>query len=200
MPRERGLTSAAADLCCAQASADSAAAQGYVERRIRDIVRSGADIPALVVDNPTCETANVWRLDVEMDAGAMLNLAHQVVVSVHAEEAAAEVAVPAPRSSGAVQPDGQRHGFGPKEPKLVPSTARRAPTLAAKLSTAMRFLRDELQGEVAATVIETRARRAGIAIKTLKRARAKLGIVSRRNGFGARGKFFLSLPWDDSRP
>jgi hypothetical protein len=101
---------------------------------------------------------------------------------------------------GAVQPDGQRRGIATKEPKLVPPTAPRSRTPAGKLAEAMRFLRAELQGEVEATVIETRARRAGIAIKTLKRARAKLGIVSRRDGFGAAGKFYLSLPGDHSGP
>jgi hypothetical protein len=54
---------------------------------------------------------------------------------------------------------------------------------AGKLAEAMSFLRDELQGEVAADVVEAHTRKAGIAIKTLKRARAKLGIVSRRDGF-----------------
>jgi hypothetical protein len=206
-----------------------------------DTVRSGADIPALVVSNPTCETAHLWRLGVEMSASAMLSLARQIVASIRAEEATAEVAETAAKSStvvkpedghraeaevvdvsvnrrstakpelvaaaeaitakvGAVEPDGPQHGIATNEAKLALSTAPRSPTVAAKLVEAMRFLRDELQGEVAATVIETRARRAGIAIKTLKRARAKLGIVSRRDGFGPHGKFYLSLPWDHSGP
>jgi hypothetical protein len=205
-----------------------------------DMVRSGTDIPALVVSNPTCETAHLWRLGVELSASAMLSLARQVVASVRAEDAAAEVAETAPKSStvepenghraeaevvdvsvnrrstikpelvtaaeavtarvGAVQPDGQRRGIATKEPKLVPPTAPRSRTPAGKLAEAMSFLRDELQGEVAAAVVEVHARKAGIAIKTLKRARAKLGIVSRRDGFGPRGKFYLSLPWDHSGP
>jgi hypothetical protein len=205
-----------------------------------DMVRSGADIPALVVGNPTCETAHLWQLGVEMSASAMLSLARQIVASVRAEEAA-EVAETAPRSTrvvepedghraepkvidvsvdarptaktelltaaeattsrvGAVQPDGQRRGIATKEPKLVPPTTSRSRTPAGKLAEAMSFLRDELRGEVAAAEIETRARKAGIAIKTLKRARAKLGIVSRRDGFGAAGKFYLSLPGDHSGP
>jgi hypothetical protein len=198
-----------------------------------DMVRNGADIPALVAGDPTCETTHLWRLGIEMDAGAMLSLARQIVTSVRAEEAAAEVAETAARSShraeskvidvsvnrrptaepelitaaeavaakvGVVEPEGQRHGIATKEAKLAPSTALRSPKLAAKLADAMRFLRDELQGEVAAAVVEAHARKAGIAVKTLKRARAKLGIVSRRHGFGAHGKFYLSLRWDHSGP
>jgi hypothetical protein len=204
-----------------------------------DVVRGGADIPALVAADPTSETAHLWDLGFEMDAGAMFSLARQIVASVRAEDAAAEVAKTAPRSStviepedghraeaevvdvsvnrrsipkpvsvtvaevvtaSAVEPDGPRHGIATNEAKLAPSTAPRSRTPAGKLAEAMRFLRAELQGEVEATVIETRARRVGIAIKTLKRARAKLGIVSRRDGFGPRGKFYLSLRWDHSGP
>ncbi len=101
---------------------------------------------------------------------------------------------------GAVQPDAQRRGITTNEPKLVPPAPARSRTPAGKLAEAIRFLRDELQGEVEATVVEADARKAGIAIKTLKRARTKLRIVSRRRGFGRRGKFYLSLPWDHSGP
>src|SRR5205807_5676264 len=65
-----------------------------------DTVRSGADIPALVVSNPTCETA----LGVEMSASAMLSLARQIVASIRAEEATAEVAETAAKSSPVVKP------------------------------------------------------------------------------------------------
>src|SRR5258708_5189771 len=105
-----------------------------------------------------------------------------------------------PAEGGVVAPDGHWRGIATKEPKLVPPTTSRSRTPAGKLAEAMSFLRDELRGEVAAAEIETRARKAGIAIKTLKRARAKLGIVSRRDGFGAAGKFYLSLPGDHSGP
>src|SRR5713101_697204 len=43
-----------------------------------DMVRGGADISALVVGDPTCETTHLWRLGIEMDAGAMLSLARQI--------------------------------------------------------------------------------------------------------------------------
>jgi hypothetical protein len=204
-----------------------------------EMVRGGVDIPALRRSNPRDHA--FWRLGIEMDAGAMFSLAHQIMVSVRAEDAAAEVAETARRSGAVVQPedcrqakatvidvsvngspatkpdlvaaadvvtakvdavlpDAQRRGITTKEPKLVPPTPARSRTPAGKLAEAMRFLRDELQGEVEATVIETRARRAGIALKTLKRARARLGVVARRDGFGTAGKFYLSLPWDHSGP
>jgi hypothetical protein len=71
----------------------------------------------------------------------------------------------------------------------------------SSLEEAMDFLREELRaGEAEVTVIDTQARKAGIASRTLKRARAKLGVVSRREGFGAEGKFFLSMPTGHSWP
>jgi hypothetical protein len=204
-----------------------------------ELVRSGADIPSLVAGIPTSEIAHLWRLGVELSASAMLSLARQVVASVRAEDAAAEVAATSPtrkviqpkeghqansdiadvsfneRTSdpalvtaaeaitarvGAVDPNGPACGDTARQPKLVLPTTERSPRVAAKLVEAMSFLRHELQGEVAATEIERRAQKAGIALKTLKRARAKLGIVSRRHGFGAAGKFYLSLPGDHSGP
>jgi hypothetical protein len=41
------------------------------------------------------------------------------------------------------------------------------------------------------------AKRAGISEANLKRARQKLGIVSKRDGFGPGPKFYLSLPSKD---
>jgi RecA-family ATPase len=65
----------------------------------------------------------------------------------------------------------------------------------SSLDEAMDFLREELRaGEAEFKVIDTQAKKAGIAPRTLKRARAELGIVSRREGFGVDGKFFLSMP------
>lgn len=65
----------------------------------------------------------------------------------------------------------------------------------------MDFLREELRaGEAEVKVIDTQAKKAGIATRTLKRARAELGIVSRREGFGVDGKFFLSMPTSHRGP
>jgi putative DNA primase/helicase len=68
------------------------------------------------------------------------------------------------------------------------------------LSEAMNFLQEEfsMTERLEASIIERQARKAGIAQRTLKRARKELGVVARREGFGAEGKFFLSLP--RSRP
>jgi hypothetical protein len=64
------------------------------------------------------------------------------------------------------------------------------------LSEAMNFLQEELGAAdlVEAAVIEKQARKAGISKPTLRRARERLGVVSKREGFGSDGKFFLSLP------
>ncbi len=70
-----------------------------------DMVRNGADIPSLIALNPTCETARLWGLGIEMDADKMLSLARQIVASVRAEEAADEVAETAPKSSTVVEPE-----------------------------------------------------------------------------------------------
>jgi AAA domain len=63
------------------------------------------------------------------------------------------------------------------------------------LGVAMVFLEDELTagGSVEASVVLASAKRAGISERTLKRARQKLGVVSKREGFGENSKFFLSL-------
>ncbi|MGB7833809.1 MAG: AAA family ATPase, partial [Xanthobacteraceae bacterium] len=63
------------------------------------------------------------------------------------------------------------------------------------LDEAMEFLLPELaEGRVDVTVIQAAAKRAGIADRTLKRARAELKITRQREGFGPGGKFFLVLP------
>jgi hypothetical protein len=47
---------------------------------------------------------------------------------------------------------------------------------------------------VEAAIIDKQARKAGISKPTLRRARERLVVVSKREGFGSDGKFFLSLP------
>lgn len=63
------------------------------------------------------------------------------------------------------------------------------------MNTAITFLEDELTaaGRLEASVLLASAKRAGISERTLKRARQKLGVVSKREGFGEDSKFFLSL-------
>jgi putative DNA primase/helicase len=63
------------------------------------------------------------------------------------------------------------------------------------LAEAEDFLLQELQsGRVESCLIFEQAKKAGITPRTLKRARAKLGVQSIREGFGAGGKFYLALP------
>jgi hypothetical protein len=63
------------------------------------------------------------------------------------------------------------------------------------LDEALEFLRTELaEGRVEVTVIQAAAKKAGIAERTLKRARAKLKVIKQREGFGPGGKFFLAMP------
>jgi putative DNA primase/helicase len=63
------------------------------------------------------------------------------------------------------------------------------------LDEAIEFLRVELvEGRVEVTAIQAAAKRAGISDRTLKRARAKLGVIKQREGFGPGGKFFLAMP------
>jgi hypothetical protein len=64
-----------------------------------------------------------------------------------------------------------------------------------RIDEAIAFLRRELaDGEVAATLLEEKAKASGISLRTLDRARAKLKVISRRTGFAKEGKCWLSLP------
>jgi hypothetical protein len=84
---------------------------------------------------------------------------------------------------------------------VLAAEAERASGDRSALREAMDFLRTELLvGEVETTIVEEQARRAGIAPRTLKRARAELGVKTRREGFGVAGKFFLSLPIEGQEP
>jgi putative DNA primase/helicase len=70
------------------------------------------------------------------------------------------------------------------------------------LGAAITFLQDEFSvtEEIPASELEEWSRRAGISKRTLVRARKKLGVVARREGFGPGSKFFLSLPRSASIP
>jgi hypothetical protein len=64
-----------------------------------------------------------------------------------------------------------------------------------RIDQAVAFLRRELaDGEVAATLLEEKAKASGISPRTLDRARARLKVISRRTGFAKEGKCWLSLP------
>jgi hypothetical protein len=71
-----------------------------------EMVRRGAaDIQAQVVKNPTCEIARLWRLAEQVRASETLSLARQIMASVRAEDAAANVTETAVKSSKAMEPD-----------------------------------------------------------------------------------------------
>ncbi len=64
-----------------------------------------------------------------------------------------------------------------------------------KIDTAVAWLRTELaSGERMSTVVEAKARSVGIAPRTFDRARERLGIKSRRVGFGRSAKYIMILP------
>ena len=64
-----------------------------------------------------------------------------------------------------------------------------------KIDTAVAWLRIELAaGERAAAVVDAKALSAGIAPRTYDRARKRLGIVSRRLGFGRWARYVIALP------
>jgi hypothetical protein len=64
-----------------------------------------------------------------------------------------------------------------------------------KIDVAATWLRSELaNGERAAAEIEAKALCAGIAPRTYDRARKRLGVISRRIGFGRWAKYMIALP------
>jgi len=70
-----------------------------------------------------------------------------------------------------------------------------------KIDVAVAWLRAELAtGEQAAVEVESNARCAGIAPRTYDRARKRLGVTSRRIGFGRWAKYVIALPAVDGTP
>jgi hypothetical protein len=64
-----------------------------------------------------------------------------------------------------------------------------------KIATAVAWLSAELAaGERVAAEVEAEARSAGIASRTYDRARHRLGVTSRRIGFGRGAKYMMALP------
>ncbi len=89
-----------------------------------------------------------------------------------------------PVRSGRSRPPGKAHAPG-----------------LTKIDKAVAWLQAELAtGEQAAAVVEANARYAGIAPRTYDRARKRLGITSRRIGFGRWAKYVISLPVVDGTP
>jgi hypothetical protein len=84
---------------------------------------------------------------------------------------------------------------GPVERSAADLLVSRDPEERAAMDEAVEFLRGLLAGgQVAAKDVFTAARDAGIAEKTLKRAKATLGVRSRREGFGPGSTVWWRLP------
>jgi hypothetical protein len=85
---------------------------------------------------------------------------------------------------------------GPQPPRNAPKSSGR--TLAPspkKIDTAVALLRAELaSGERPAAEVEAKALCIGIAPRTYDRARKRLGVTSRRIGFGRWAKYVIALP------
>jgi len=85
---------------------------------------------------------------------------------------------------------------GPQPPRSAPKSSGR--TLAPspkKIDTAAALLRAELaSGERPAAEVEAKARSVGITPRTYDRARQRLGVASRRIGFGRKAKYMMALP------
>jgi hypothetical protein len=64
------------------------------------------------------------------------------------------------------------------------------------LAEAITFLTDEfmMAERIEASELVTWAKNAGISEKTLRTARSRLGVVTKREGFGPKAKYYLSLP------
>jgi hypothetical protein len=90
-------------------------------------------------------------------------------------------------------------------PQPIPQPQRSAPKSLApppkKIDVAVAWLRAELaSGERAAAEVEANALCAGVAPRTYDRARKRLGVTSRRIGFGRWAKYMIALPVVDGTP
>jgi hypothetical protein len=91
---------------------------------------------------------------------------------------------------------------GPQPPCSAPKLSGQelAPS-PKKIDTAVALLRAELaSGERPAAEVEAEALCAGIAPRTYDRARKRLGVTSRRIGFGRWAKYVIALPVVDGTP
>jgi hypothetical protein len=86
-------------------------------------------------------------------------------------------------------------------PRGAPKSSGPTPANPKKIDLAVAWLRTVLTaGERPAAEIEAEALCAGIAPRTLDRARTRLGVASRRIGFGRWAKYVIALPVVDGTP
>jgi hypothetical protein len=91
---------------------------------------------------------------------------------------------------------------GPQPPRTAPkSSSQELAPSPKKIDVAVAWLRAELaSGERPAAGVEANALCAGIAPRTYDRARKRLGVTSRRIGFGRWAKYMIALPAVDGTP
>jgi hypothetical protein len=103
------------------------------------------------------------------------------------------------KAAGAVSPVGGIRSVSPQKihPKRSASKSSGRPKAPSpkKIDTAVVWLRAKLAtGERLAAEVEAEARCVGISPRTCDRARKRLGITSRRIGFGRWAKYVIALP------
>ncbi len=104
------------------------------------------------------------------------------------------------KAVGAFSPTRDTKSASPQQiPQPQPSASRLSRQMQApspkKVDTAIAWLCAELAtGERVAAEVEAKARSVGIAPRTYDRARRRLGITSRRIGFGRKAKYMMALP------
>ncbi len=91
---------------------------------------------------------------------------------------------------------------GPQPPRSAPkSFGQELAPSPKKIDVAVALLHSELAaGERAAAEVEAKALCAGISPRTYDRARKRLGVTSRRIGFGRWAKYMIALPVVDGTP
>jgi len=93
---------------------------------------------------------------------------------------------------------GGTDGFGAEAQRIALTSLLLYPgqhLKAALTSATEQFFNVELAaGEKVAAEVEAKARSVGIAARTYDRARQRLGIMSRRVGFGRKAKYLMALP------
>jgi hypothetical protein len=109
------------------------------------------------------------------------------------------------KAAGAVSPVGDTRSVPPQKIHLKRSASKSSgPTPAPgpkKIEMAVAWLRTVLTaGERPAAEVEAEALCAGIAPRTYDRARKRLGVTSRRIGFGRWAKYMIALPAVDGTP
>jgi len=109
------------------------------------------------------------------------------------------------KAAGAVSPVGGTRSVSPQKIPPKRSASQSSGPMPApgpkKVDIAVAWLRTVLTaGERPAAEVEAEARCVGISARTYDRARQRLGVTSRRIGFGRWAKYMIALPVVDGTP